>query len=258
MRTIDCQIVQPQLEAYVDGELGGADVLRVLHHLDDCEHCSAEAAGLRAIGLALRLEAPPEDAPLSFGSMASAVMARRRADQAASWSGLLSRAQENHWLMIGGGATVATLVSTFVLSVILAFGPRPERGDSIAALISNSRELAGNYSVSDEEAILMQVDDVGPLATLASIEMPSRVVRGEAKTEADLVDALLAVVTDKGRPVPFENMDRRSRRLAEELLQDIKRLRVNESMPMSLAVGVRQLQVRAFTTVSARNAYVLD
>jgi hypothetical protein len=38
------------------------------------------------------------------------------------------------------------------------------------------------------------------------VELAVRVVRGEPRTEAELVDALLAVVTDNGRPITFEQM----------------------------------------------------
>jgi hypothetical protein len=251
MRWYACVSVKPYLAAFVDGELGGAEVLRVMHHLDECGMCTDEVERMRAIGEALRAGGPVDDEPMSFDGLASAVLARRRADPDFSWAALLTRAQENHWLMIGGGSVVATLVSTVALSVILAFGPTPQRGDSFAALISNTDELA--YAVpAGYEATLMQVDDIGRLATRASAEMEERVVR-DAGTEADLVNALLAVVTDNGRPVSFERMDRNSRRQAEELLQKINRLRVSESVPLGVAVGVRQLHIRAFTSVSARN-----
>lgn len=252
MTPFQCDFVRLHLAAFVDGELGGADVLRVVDHLGDCAACAAHVRELRTLGEALRAGAPPDE-PLSFGARASAVLARRKADAAVSWAGLLTRAQENHWLMIGGGSVAATLVSTLALSVILAFGPTPERGDSFAALISNTEELAYILPVG-QESMLLQVDEIGPLATRASDEMAERVVHESRGTEADLVDALLAVVTDKGRPVPFEAMDRSSRRQTEELLQKIKHLRVNGSMPLGVAVGVRQLHVRAFTTVSAKSS----
>lgn len=251
MTPFQCAFVKPHLAAFVDGELGGAEGLRVVDHLGSCASCAAEVAQLRAVGEALREATCVEADGVSVEGLVSNVLTRRRAEAATSWPGLLRRAQENHWLMIGGGAVAATLVSTVMLSLILAFGPRPARVDSLAALISNSEELA--YAVPPGgESILMQMDDIGPWASRSAVEVAFRVSRSDrARTEVELVDALLAVVTDNGRPVAFEQMNARSREYAVSLLEDISRQRVNGRVPLRLSTGLRHVSLRASTTVMA-------
>src|SRR5688572_14098899 len=133
MTTAECR-THRDLAAFVDGELRGASVLEVLHHLNECAACTAEVAYLRSIGDTMRQTIPSESVPLELEGLASTVISRTRAESAESWPGVFRRAQEDwHWVIVGAGAIGATFVSTLVLSAILAFGPKPDRADSISS-----------------------------------------------------------------------------------------------------------------------------
>lgn len=81
----NCDVVNRQLKAFVDGELGAAARAQVEAHLGACERCRGAAAALRELGGAMR-EAEP-DAALAPGEAAAfepAVRARIRAAEAAA------------------------------------------------------------------------------------------------------------------------------------------------------------------------------
>jgi anti-sigma factor RsiW len=56
---------QERLSAYMDGELAQRDVRSVQTHLESCESCRREMAGLRVASAAMR-EMPDVDVPRSF------------------------------------------------------------------------------------------------------------------------------------------------------------------------------------------------
>ncbi len=170
MITPEC-IVQRDLGAFVDGELRGASVLEVLHHLEGCPDCAAEVAYLRSLGDTMRQTIPSESVPPELDGLASTVISRTHAESAESWPGIFRRAQEDwHWVIVGAGAIAATFVSTLVLSAILAFGPKPDRADSISAFYTNFRTPAGDLYLlatpagRDQEPIWVN-ENGGPAAS---------------------------------------------------------------------------------------------
>lgn len=50
MSTNDCQLVQPQLSAYHDGELSGAQVAVIAKHVESCSACSSELNAIASLG----------------------------------------------------------------------------------------------------------------------------------------------------------------------------------------------------------------
>ena len=56
----ECEIVQPELNAYVDGELSPAECEVIGHHLASCAACQSEAALLRLVTQSLRQAPRPE------------------------------------------------------------------------------------------------------------------------------------------------------------------------------------------------------
>ena len=66
MNPVGCKSLEPFLNAFVDGELGGAEMLRVSQHLEACNECAQEVEGLRGIGGLLR-RAAADEAALSNG-----------------------------------------------------------------------------------------------------------------------------------------------------------------------------------------------
>ncbi len=59
-----------RLQAFVDGELQGADRIHVARHLADCASCGSEADLLRDMGDTLRRAAAVEPAPLGLAGLA--------------------------------------------------------------------------------------------------------------------------------------------------------------------------------------------
>jgi len=256
----DCASLERDLAAFVDGELRGARVLVVLSHLETCARCAALVDEMRSLGDMVRAEAPADPNPHLFDGLAGAVISRTKAENDESWGGVLRRAREDwHWVMVGAGSVAATFCSTVLLFVLLAYGPKPERGDSLQALTypATGPVLAMPAAMDDDGArldtssVMIQVDDVGPMASPAAAELAERFVEN-APTEADLVGALLDIVTDKGQAVRLDSLSLKHRRHAEMLLQEINRIRARDLLPISVAVSMRQMRFQVRTSVSAK------
>ncbi len=137
------------------------------------------------------------------------------------------------------GAIAATLASTLILSAILAFGPMPDRADSISAFYTNFRTPAGDlYLLAtpvglDQEPVLVRLNEDGALGSGGSA---ARVVQAtwfatRARAEADLVGALQDAMTFQGQTVALNRMSPQRRRLAESLLTEISRYRHDRADP---------------------------
>jgi hypothetical protein len=201
----------------------------------------------------LRAAAPVDADVLTFDGLASTVISRTLAEDEESWHSLLRRGAEDwHWVIVGAGSVAATLVSTTVLSAILAFGPRPERGDSLSALIRNTDvPVNAMPAFFDREAMTMQFDDIGPMASRAETELTLNVVdeSEESLSEQEVVDELLATVTVMGRAVELDRMGAKERRRTVALLERMNQLRSSGLVPMSATVGPVQVRFSASTSV---------
>ena len=127
---------------------------------------------MRSLGDTIRATRPSDMSPPDLEGLASTVISRTRAESAESWPGIFRRAQEDwHWVIVGSGAIAATLVSTAILSAILAFGPMPDRADSISAFYTNFRTPAGDlYLLAtpaglDQEPVLVRLNEDGALGS---------------------------------------------------------------------------------------------
>lgn len=250
--------VRHDLEAFVDGELRGVRVLEVLDHLDQCDACSEDVAALRTLGETIRANMPAGPMPQGLEGLASTVVSRTRAEAAESWPGVWRRAQEDlHWVVVGVGAVAATFVSTLLLSAILAFGPKPDREDSLSALIANVRLPAGTLflwatPVGDEGPMLVQVDEDGVSVPRAMVQYATWST-DSSRTEAELVDALQEAVTADGQTLALERMDPKRRRQAETLLQEISRLRAASPLPLGVAaLEVHEVRLLASARVTVK------
>lgn len=255
MITIECS-VHRDLAAFVDGELRGAAVLDVLQHLERCRDCAAEVADLRAIGDTIRLNVPTESVPAGLDGLASTVISRTHAESAESWPGVFRRAQEDwHWVIVGAGAIAATFVSTLALSAILAFGPKPDRADSISSFYTNFRSPAGDLYLlatpvgQDQEPVWL--NENGGLASSARVVQANWFVT-RSRMEADLVDALQDAVTDGGHTLALNRMSPQRRKLTESLLTEISRYRTTAPIPRGASLEVHQVRLEAFASVTAK------
>ena|SRR6186713_471718 len=254
----ECHLVVRQIEAFVDGELSGADRLFVAQHLELCRSCASSAQALTGLGDVLR-GAVAEDLPTpEMAGLASGVFSRIGAESAQSWRGLAARAADGwHWAIVGGGSVAATFVTTAFVAFILAFGPKPEREDSLAALISNLGRPPGMLFLyatpggDGGDSVLMQVDNGEPAASILTAALATP-IGFRPQTEAELVGALANALTRKGRVVNLYLMTPEDRRYTESLLDEINRLRFTEPLTVGAAVAVHQVRLVTSTGVTAK------
>lgn len=235
MKTRDCR--NQNLGAFVDGELSGAERLRVSHHLAACSNCAAEAEALGTLGDVLRAGAVTTDpAPGAFDGLAGGVISRVRAERAQSWRGFVERLLDDwHYAIVGSGAVAAAFVSIAFVSVMLEFGPAPERDDSLAALIANLNSPAGTLFVEatpiggkDHNSMLMQVGNelIMPDESFGAGSVP---VVLRYVSEQEFVGALSDAMTRDGRLLELRSMTEQQRRYTEGLLDAIGRMRSGQT-----------------------------
>jgi hypothetical protein len=231
-------------------------VLRVLQHVEECEACATEVASMRDLGDMLRDTAHEQhrELPAAMAGLASTVISRTKAEAAQSWRSVLRRGSEDwHWFLVGAGSVAATFFCTVFVSALLAFGPDPARDDSLAALIRNLNAPTGMlflYATPDGagEASLFPADPDGPAASKLVAAL------GGDTSEAELVTSLAELMMPRDRFVPLSTMTPHERQQAELLSQQIKRIRMTESVrPIALeALFVHQVRFVTSTNVIAK------
>jgi hypothetical protein len=242
MRSRFCALVRDQLEAFVDGELGGADRLEVAQHLQVCPSCATIVEDLSAIGDALRDSAEVvESSTPTLSGLAAGVISRARAEAAMSWQSRMRRASEDrHWLVVVSGAVAASLVCFCALSVLLAFGPEPGRRDSLATALYMQRP---GFQVSIDPSL-----PSGVLLAIAERENESlaEIAAEKEAKETDAVNQLAMAVNSHGLR---SRTDPASQLIQEALLDEIVRLRLDE--PMMLGRPVAE-NIAVATVISSR------
>ncbi len=184
---------------------------------------------------------------------------------------MLARASEDwHWMMVGGGAVAATFVCAVLLSCVLAFGPRPAREDSLAALITTLTSPSGELFASvtpkghDQDPVFLPVADGGDGdASVVTASMtgpaPMPAVYGGMspanESEAALVRQLEVAVTRKGRVVTMDEMDPVDRHYTESLLDRISKLRLTDQAALEATpLVVHQFRLIQRTDVTAKGS----
>ena len=116
-----CGDVRGVIAAYVDGELGGAQRLRVSRHLVECGECAREESGLRELGEMLRGAARLSPVPMDgLEGLAPGVVSRIRAEDRQSFRAKFDRVFEDwHWVAVGSGAFSAAFISVVFVFTIL-------------------------------------------------------------------------------------------------------------------------------------------
>ena len=218
-----CAAYREDLAAFVDGELTGAERLRMTEHLERCPACSVEAERVQNIGTLLRhAAAETADGPQMSG-LASGVVARVGAEAAQSWRAVLGRGFDDwHWFIVGGGSVAATFVAMLFASVLLIFGSKPVQQDSLAGLMSSLQTHSGTLlvEVGSKAGQVMQVGAGSGGSTV--LVMPTAL----GMTEQDLVRSFMAlVVSDRGDLVSLAKMGATDRRNAEAMMQILNRIR---------------------------------
>ncbi len=256
-----CDEFGRDLGPFIDGELDGTRMLRMSRHLEVCDECASALEDIELIGRSLRTLAPAETPLAAFDSLASTVVSRVRAESAVSWRATLRRGLDDwHWAIVGGGSIAATFVSTSLLSVMLAFGPAPQREDSLSALTTDLASPAGFLFVfasptgdAGQDVMMLQVENGRPAAPrLVSDLVVSR--EHQPVTEAELVERFQRVVTRHGRVMSLESLGPEQRVVAEALLDELTRLRSRQSESRARSFQVHEMRLVTSTVVSARRS----
>jgi anti-sigma factor RsiW len=259
MSPAGCSAFGRDLGPFLDGELDGARMLRTSRHLDVCEPCSLALADMRLVGHALRQATSVESSHVVFAGLAASVVSRSRAESAMSWRATLSRGLGDwHWAIVGGGSIAATFVSTSLLSMILAFGPAPQREDSLSAMATGLSSPAGYIFVfasptgaAGQDVMMLQVENGRPAAPpLVSDLVVSR--EHQSATEAELVDRFQQIVTRDGRILSLESLGPELRATADALLDEITRLRSRRMESGARSFDVYEIRLVTSTGVSAK------
>ncbi len=250
MMSAGCTRVRPHLGAFVDGELPGAARLSISRHLAQCATCALEVDRVRSVGDALRDAAGRLPAGVLDG-LAAGVVSRTRAENAQSWPAMFHRAFDDwHWILAVTGSVVAAFVSAMLVSVILRFGPAPERSDSLAALLNNLGSPAGTLFVvatpegQDADSRLMQFGNAGGAMKrgITDVALPAEF---RSPSESQLVGALGSLVAHDVRVMDIRSMSSEERQEIETLLSEISRLRGADTRWSPARLSVLQLRLYA-------------
>jgi len=216
MKPLTCAATRRRLQAFHDRELGIGDQIAVGSHLEWCDECAAAFADLRAIGAALQAFAPGRVAASIDESDAfqRAVLNRVKAEREASFFVRVRDAFDDmHLVYAGLGATAATLICVVIMLSMMRFASA-ERPDSLAAIMSVMSTPVECQSGKDF------IDDFGCRARFSG-----RFQRANEAAEEDVVFALDALVTSKGRLPNIERMRTQTqRRAAASQIEMIDRL----------------------------------
>jgi anti-sigma factor RsiW len=246
-----CTVHRDDLGAFVDGELTGAESLRVAEHLETCSGCATEAERVRQLGSLLRNAAETDSPTPEMAGLASGVVTRVNAENAQSWPAVINRGFDDwHWIIVGGGSVAATFVSMLLVTAVLLFGPSPVQQDSLAGLLSSLNTHPGTLLVEvgdTKQPQLVQVD-----TGAANVRVVPAMLGVD---EADLVSQVMnLVVTDRGHIVA--KMPAAEWRNTESLLQQIGEMR-GARAPFGAASRLNVLRVRLLVNVgvSARGLW---
>jgi Putative zinc-finger len=241
-----------RLADYVDGDLSGHDRIEVSRHLEGCAACTDRVAEWRQLGEALRETAARHPVPEELDGLAGGVVSRSAAERAESWRGLYDRATEDwRWCLVGCGSLVSACLSVAFVYGVLAFGPKPERHDSLSGLLSNRgwqvvNSPGGSLYVwaspvqKDEWArVRGQIRSVA--ASAAEVDLSLRGLT----TEDEFVGMLSDALTGSGKPIDLEAITPSVRRQTGALLAGLKAMRKFELPPVYHMQLVTNTQVTA-------------
>jgi hypothetical protein len=252
MITADCDVIRQELDAFVDGELRGADLRRVSDHLDGCRQCTDEVDDRRKLGGLIRESvAGSYHQPIPTG-LAAGVVARTRAESYFTWRAGLSRAVDDwHWIIVGGGAVTSTFVSMLFCTMLLLFGTATPNAASLSTLGYNLSESPGALyaEVSQQGGSLMLVQ----LDTGENSMVPVPAILRRTDEERMLVEMLGQALVRGGGFVQLAAMPEAERRYTEWLLANLARVRRAETSVGPLdQLTVYRLHLVTNTDVTAK------
>lgn len=147
---MDCNEARDLLDAYADNMLGLADTARLNRHLQGCAACRAELDGIRALGHALRAQAPRHPAPAALRARISAALPAAPAPAAQRPAPPAATGPAVGWGAPAWGLAAMALVTAgaLVLAAVLWLQrPGPEAALEPQIVASHVRALLSGRSI---------------------------------------------------------------------------------------------------------------
>jgi len=252
MTQLTCAATRRRLQAFHDHELSMDDQIAVAGHLEWCDPCAHELAGLCEVRHALhaltsgRLRLSHEEA----AAFNAGVVNRLAAEEAASLSARVRDLFDDmHIVYAGLGAAVATMACMVIMLSMMRFATS-ERSDSLAAIVDVLATPLECESGND------LADGSGCRARWAE-----RFQRANETAELDAVFTLDAVVSRRGGLANLAilriNQGRGVRgaegelKLIEGLLDGVSRARLDPAQAMPLPSSLNMLWLVEHATVRA-------
>lgn len=224
------------IDAYVDGELTGADRLRVSGHLASCGACAEEESALRDLGEMLRGAAVLQPVPSDeLQGLAGGVVSRIGAEAQQSFAAKWSRVFEDwHWVAIGSGACSAAFVSAVFVFAAL-YSPTTQ-ARQMNEKVGTLCLMAVPEDGTGEPVMLEYEREMGTARSSRACSVPASF---GWKAEQALIAALDTSLMRYGRLATFASLSTEEREEVENLLAEIGRMR--NSVPSRRPSGLTRV-----------------
>jgi len=224
------------IDAYVDGELTGAERLMVGSHLAICRSCEVEEAELRELGEMLRGSAALQRVPTGdLEGLAGGVVSRIGAEAQQSFTAKWARVFEDwHWVAIGSGACSGAFVSAILVFAAL-YSPTTQArqmNDKVGTLCL----MAVPEDGTGEPVMLEYEREMGAARSSRACSVPASF---GWKAEQALIWALDTSLMRYGRLATFASLSVEEREEVENLLAEIGRMR--RSVPSRRPSGLTRV-----------------
>lgn len=258
MTRLSCAEARRRIQARHNGELTVSEQISLEAHIEWCQVCADELAGLRLIRLALRVVKSP-GLPLSrdeHDGFVNVVVSRASAEEQQS---LRSRIRvmfdDLHFVYAGAGAAAAAVICSVILLGMMRLANTESPG-SLAAMVRILHSPGSNEN---------------PVAVGARVSLPRALDHPFATSPIhadDAVFALAGVVTREGRAQNLELlranvdpallMNAQEVKLVDDLMFTLSEARFKPASRAGLPVAVNMIWIVAHTTVRGTRSSVDD
>jgi hypothetical protein len=224
------------VDAYVDGELTGAERLMVSSHLATCRACAEEESAVRELGEMLRGSAALQPIPTGeLQGLAGGVVSRIGAEAQQSFAAKWSRVFEDwHWVAIGSGACSAAFVSAVFVFAAL-YSPTTQ-ARQMNEKVGTLCLMAVPEDGTGEPVMLEYEREMGTARSSRACSVPASF---GWKAEQALISALDTSLMRYGRLATFASLSSEEREEVEHLLAEIGRMR--NSVPSRRPSGLTRV-----------------
>ena len=168
----NCRDIQPDLSAYLDGELAPSRRAEIEAHVASCPHCQRELAGLRTLAVGVAALPRLQPAPRFLAEVRRKIAQGREPAESISWADYLFRP---FWLKVPLEAAALILVATLAVRFV-----KPKPPGDVAVL-----DMANVEGPNGERRMLLNKSLVPPEKE-AKAE-PANEIAGESRRRIPVV-----------------------------------------------------------------------